>query len=211
MAKGIANFKSVQDNNNKENHEDPIYTLRILDEVADGRSITQRYLSNKLGIGLGMVNSYLKRLVQQGYITITQAERKRLQYFLTPKGIAEKSVLTYRYIKTSYQVFTDARSRIEDFFRNLEKEGVKSVVLYKATVIADISLLALQDNSLDLVAIVDEKEVGRRFLGYRVQPVEALRLLSFDKLLITTEEPAEKVAEYLAQYGIRAENICSLQ
>ena len=190
---------------------DSLRTLQILDEVANGKHITQRYLSNKLGIGLGMVNSYLKRLVQQGYIQIVQAERKRLHYFLTPTGITEKSVLTYRYIKKSYQTFADARGRIKDFFSNLEKKGVKSVVLYRATVIAEISLLALQDSSLDLVAIVDENEVGGRFLGYRIQPIEALRLLSFDKLLITTEEPVEKVIKHLAQYGIKEENICSLQ
>ena len=71
--------------------------------------------------------------------------------------------------------------------------------------------MALQDSPLDLVAIVDETGIGRRFLGYRIQPVEALILLSFDKLLITTEEPVKEVAEYLAQYGINEENICSLQ
>jgi len=197
--------------NNRDNLVNSIHALQILDEIAKGNSITQRALSKKLGIGLGMVNSYLRRLAQQGYIGIVQAERKRLHYFLTPTGIAEKSALTYRYIKRSYQTFTDARGRIEDFFRNLEKEGVKSVVLYKATVIAEISLLALQDSPLDLVAIVDETGIGRRFLGYRIQPVEALILLSFDKLLITTEEPVKEVAEYLAQYGINEGNICSLQ
>lgn len=185
-------------------------TLQILDEVSNGRPITQRYLSKKLGIGLGMVNSYLKRLTQQGYIQVIKAERKRLHYLLTPMGIAEKSVLTYRYIKRSYQVFTDARARIGGFFKDLEKVGVKSVVLYKATVIAEISLLALQDSPFDLVAIVDDIEAGRRFLGYRIQPVEVLQLLSFDKLLITTEDPVEKVAEQLERYGVKREKICSL-
>ena len=93
----------------------------------------------------------------------------------------------------------------------MEKDGIKSVAIYKATVIAEISLLALQDSSLDLVAIVDETGVGNRFLGYRIQPVEVLRLLSFDKLIITIEEPVEKVAEHLAKYGVKKEKICSLQ
>ncbi|MBI5756433.1 MAG: winged helix-turn-helix transcriptional regulator, partial [Nitrospirae bacterium] len=160
--------------------------LQIMDEIAKGKSVTQRSLSKKLGIGLGMVNSYLNRLAQQGYIHIIQAERKRLHYLLTPTGIAEKSVLAYRYIERSYQTFAEARARIGDFLSNLEKEGVESVVLYRATVVAEIALMALQDGRLDLVAIVDDNGAGKRFLGYRVQPVDALRELEFDRILITT-------------------------
>jgi len=84
-------------------------------------------------------------------------------------------------------------------------------VLYKATVIAEISLLALQNSSLDLVAIVDDTGAGKRFLGYRIQPVEALQVLSFDKLLITSEDPIEKVSGHLEQYGVKRERLCSLK
>ncbi|HBI24229.1 MAG TPA: hypothetical protein DDX84_08540 [Nitrospiraceae bacterium] len=190
---------------------DSFRILQILEEVAEGRPVTQRDLSKKLGIGLGMVNSYLKRLAQQGYIQIGHAGKRRLYYLLTPVGIAEKSLLTYRYIIKSYQVFSDARERIGNFFAELEREGVKSIVLYKATVIAEISLLALQNSSLDLVAIVDDTGAGKRFLGYRIQPVEALQVLSFDKLLITSEDPIEKVSGHLEQYGVKRERLCSLK
>src|SRR4030065_681195 len=125
---------------------DPIRTLQIMDEIAKGKSVTQRSLSKKLGIGLGMVNSYLNRLAQQGYIHIVKAERKRLHYLITPTGIAEKSVLAYRYIERSYQSFAEARARIGVFLSNLEKDSVESVVLYRATVVAEIALMALQDS-----------------------------------------------------------------
>src|SRR3972149_11481927 len=190
---------------------DSLRTLQIMDEIAKGKSVTQRSLSKKLGIGLGIVNSYLNRLAQQGYIHIIQAERKRLHYLLTPAGIAEKSVLAYRYIERSYQTFTEARARIGDFLSNLEKDGVEYVVLYRATVVAEIALMALQDSRLDLVAIVDDNGAGKRFLGYRVQPVDALRELEFDRLLITTEEPVQQVVEHLKQYNVDEKSICFLQ
>ena len=190
---------------------DPIRTLQIMDEIAKGKSVTQRSLSKKLGIGLGMVNSYLNRLAQQGYIHIIQAERKRLHYLLTPTGIAEKSVLAYRYIERSYQTFTEARARIGDFLSNLEKDGVESVVLYRATVVAEIALMALQDSRLDLVAIVDNNGAKKRFMGYRVQPIEVLRQLEFDRLLITSEDSIDKVAEHLREYDVEKEKICFLQ
>lgn len=210
----MANMKSQGINktdggqSNKEG--DSFHTLQILDEVAKGKPLTQRDLSNKLGIALGMINSYLKRLVQHGYLQVVQAERKRLHYLLTPMGIAEKSALTYRYIKRSYQVFTDARGRMLQFFEELQKDGVKSVVLYKATVVAEIAVMALQDSPVDLVAIVDEVGEGRRFLGYRIKPLDELQRLEFGRLLITTEDPVDKVVEVLVPYGIAKEKICSL-
>ena len=189
---------------------DSFHTLQILDEVAKGKPLTQRDLSNKLGIALGMINSYLKRLVQHGYLQVVQAERKRIHYLLTPMGIAEKSALTYRYIKKSYQVYSDARGRMLRFFDDLEKNGVKSVVLYKATVVAEIAVMALQDSPLDLVAIVDEAGAGRRFLGYKIKSLDELQKLEFGRLLVTTEDASDKVAESLAHYGVPKEKICSL-
>src|SRR3990170_3017909 len=194
--------------NNKDNLVNSIHALQILDEIAKGNSITQRVLSKKLGIGLGMVNSYLNRLARQGYIQIVQAERKRLHYLLTPTGIAEKSVLAYRYLKKSYQVFTEARERVGDLLKALESEGVESIVFYKTTVVTEIALMALQNSSLDLVAIVDDVGTGRKFLGYRVLPVDVLRQIAFDRLIITAEDSVEKVAEHLRQYGVEEKRIC---
>ena len=190
---------------------DSLRTLQIMDEIAKGKSVTQRSLSKKLGIGLGIVNSYLNRLAQQGYIHIIQAERKRLHYLLTPTGITEKSVLAYRYIERSYRTFAEARARIGDFLSNLEKDGVESVILYRATVVAEIALMAIQDSRLDLVAIVDDTGTRKRFMGYRVQPIDVLRQLEFDRLLITSEDSIDKVTEYLRQYGVEKEKICFMQ
>jgi ribosomal protein S25 len=190
---------------------DSLHTLQILDEVAKGKPVTQRDLSRKLGIAVGMINSYLKRLAQHGYIQVVQAERKRLHYLLTPMGIAEKSALTYRYIRRSYQVFSEARERMNRFFDELERDGVRTVGLYKSTVVAEIAVLALQDSKLDLIAIFDDNGAGGRFFGYRIKPFDELRRLDFDRLLITTEEPIQKVSEHLGQYGVEEGKICSLK
>lgn len=188
-----------------------LHTLKILDEVASGRSLTQRDLSHKLGIALGMTNNYLKRLARQGYIETSQAGRRRLQYFLTPKGIAEKSLLTYRYIKNSYNFFTDARGKMSRFFGQLENEGVRTVALYKATIVAEIAVLVLQDKSLVLKGIVDDEKAGQKFLGYTVEPLKSLSKLRPDRILITTEDPVSEVGPRLAHYGVKTGEICSLQ
>jgi DNA-binding MarR family transcriptional regulator len=192
-------------------NRESLHTLQILDEVATGKSLTQRDLSHKLGIALGMTNNYLKRLAREGYIQIIQAERKRLHYLLTPKGLAEKSALTYRYIKRSYQFFSDARRKLEAFFLDLEKTGVKSIVLYKATVIAEIAVLVLQNRPIQLLAIVDDTAVGKNFLGHKIEPVKSLVDLKFDRVLVTAEDSAEQVFEDLNQTIVEKEKICFLQ
>ena len=187
-----------------------LHTLQILDEVALGKPLTQRALSRKLGIALGMVNSYLKRLARHGYIQVVQAERKRLHYLLTPSGIAEKSALTYRYVRHSYEIFTDVRDQIGAFFDALKGQGVTRIVLYKATVVTEIAVLVLQDSSLDLVAIVDDQAVGTKFLGYQVKPLDSLTQLEYDRVFVTAEESIHRAAEYLGQYGVAHEQICHL-
>ncbi|NTW60045.1 MAG: winged helix-turn-helix transcriptional regulator, partial [Nitrospirae bacterium] len=44
--------------------------LQILDELANNDALTQRDLSKRMGIALGLVNSYLKNLIAKGYITV---------------------------------------------------------------------------------------------------------------------------------------------
>ena len=78
-----------------------IRTLKILEEIENDHTPSQRDLSKKLNISLGLVNSFVKRLVQKGYLKITTIPKNRVKYILTPKGAAEKTRLTYQYIQHS--------------------------------------------------------------------------------------------------------------
>lgn len=50
----------------------------------------QRDLSKQLSLSLGTTNLLIRRLVAKGYIRITQLNKKKTQYILTPKGFTEK-------------------------------------------------------------------------------------------------------------------------
>ncbi|MBW1824113.1 MAG: winged helix-turn-helix transcriptional regulator, partial [Deltaproteobacteria bacterium] len=77
-------------------------TYRILEEISEDKNLTQRKLSKKLGIALGLTNLYLKRLIKKGHIMVDTMPRNRIIYNLTPNGITEKSKLTYEYMKYSF-------------------------------------------------------------------------------------------------------------
>src|SRR5258708_20062967 len=84
--------------------------LEIRTAIGEDRPLTQRDLSQRLGVALGLTNLYLKRLARKGLIKITEFPRKpgtrqRLQYVLTGKGFAEKTRLSYAYLLHSLYLY----------------------------------------------------------------------------------------------------------
>ncbi|MBA3036925.1 MAG: winged helix-turn-helix transcriptional regulator [Desulfobacterium sp.] len=48
-----------------------IHTLKILEEIDKGTVPSQRDIAKNLNISLGLVNSFIKRLVRKGFLKIT--------------------------------------------------------------------------------------------------------------------------------------------
>src|SRR5256712_8153017 len=91
--------------------------LKILTEISDGGDVTQRRLARSLGIALGLTNLYLKRLARKGYIKITTIPPNRLKYLVTPRGIKEKTRLTYEYMSFSLLLYRQTRDRLREAIR----------------------------------------------------------------------------------------------
>ena len=71
-----------------------LHELGLLEEIAQDADTTQSTLAARLGVAVGTVNWYLKRLVAKGYVKVKRAERRKLRYILTPEGIALRAQLT---------------------------------------------------------------------------------------------------------------------
>ena len=182
-------------------------TLKILEKVDNGYSPSQRDLARELNISLGLVNSFIKRLALKGYVKVTSIPRKRIQYILTPKGIAEKSRLSYRYIQSSYQYYRQARQKLQKLFDELETQGVRTVVFYGASDLAEIAFLSLQETSIDLVAVVDDRNSGKKMLGRVVIDSRGLARVSFDRIVITEDGTRDLLMNRLLTYGIPRDKI----
>ena len=68
--------------------------LRALEEIDQNPELTQRQLSRKMGVALGVGNLLLKNLAKKGYIKVTHLSWKRWIYVVTPKGMTRKLNLT---------------------------------------------------------------------------------------------------------------------
>ena len=76
-------------------------TLQLLEAIAADKPTSQRELSDVLQISLGLVNSFIKRLVKKGYCKVTTVPKNRVKYMLTPAGAMGNTRLTDEYISSS--------------------------------------------------------------------------------------------------------------
>ena len=93
----------------------------LLKSLEQDANLTQRELSEELGISLGNVNYCLKSLIQKGFIKINNFKnsKHKLQYsyLLTPTGIEEKTKLTIEFLKVKtkeYEVLKEEVERIKN-------------------------------------------------------------------------------------------------
>lgn len=143
--------------------------LSVLSAVEEEPELTQKDLASRLGVAVGMVNSYLKRVIYKGYVKTRNLQRRRLKYLLTPSGIKEKTRLTYEFLEYSYVFIRDIRRKTMQLLEPYCKQGMKNVVLFGSGEVAELSMLTLQELSMKAVAVVDVQNVGTKFLNYKVQ------------------------------------------
>lgn len=91
--------------------------FRVLRLLQDNPEMSQRDLANAVGISVGGAHYCLNALMEKGLIKIgnfSAAENKRrYAYMLTPKGIAEKSALTGRFLKRKLAEYEALKAEIE--------------------------------------------------------------------------------------------------
>jgi DNA-binding MarR family transcriptional regulator len=188
-----------------------IRTLKILEEIDNDHTPSQRDLSEKLNISLGLVNSFVRRLANKGYFKINNIPKNQVRYILTPKGTAEKARLTYQYIQYSFKFYRNNRERLHKLFNYLNKQGVRRVVFYGTGDVAEIAFISMRESSIQLIAIVDDNTIGEKFLGFVVKDPDILNSLSFDRIIITSMISKEKEFEKLLEQGIPRSKLVMLE
>lgn len=158
-------------NEQNEKSLDSYRSFLLLSEIAGEEPLSQREISRRLGIAVGLVNSYLKNLVSKGYVRVKNFPRNRYAYLLTPQGFAEKSRLAYRHLTYFTGLYTIARQDYLELFRSLEADGVGEVVFCGVDEVAEIAYLSLQETTVRLVQVLDEGEPVGEFFGRRLEPI----------------------------------------
>lgn len=156
--------------------------VRLLTSIDEKSEFTQRGLAKELGIALGLMNQYLKRCVVKGWVRGTQISPKRILYFITPEGIAEKGKMMKDYLSRSLSFFKEAKTQCQEAFDMCTGQGERNIALFGHGDLADIAMLVGSSQNLKITCIDDLKLVK-----------------DFDAVIITdTHNPQE------AYYNLRA-------
>lgn len=145
---------------------DPARDMGLLEEIERDPNITQASLAAQLGVAVGTVNWYLKRLIAKGYVKVKRAERRKLKYIITPEGIAFRARLTVDYIEQSLLLYRHTRQRVRDLLQEVKRLGFDRVVIVGEGDIADIcrltcleqGLTALSEKSQDHLPVLFVRE-----------------------------------------------------
>ena len=170
-----------------QNREEAL-TLEILAAIEARNDVTQRHLADRLGVALGLANSYLKRCVRKGFVKITQAPANRYLYYLTPHGFAEKSRLTAEYFTVSFDFYRRASDSVAQALGQCVEAGAHRIVLLGVSELAEIASVRAHDFDLEIVGTLDPGSSRERFAG---KPVWHLGpdLPGFDIALYTALPP----------------------
>ena len=183
--------------------------LNLLQELEKNPTASQRELAHKFGIALGVTNACLKRMARRGWIRITGLNHRRIGYYLTPRGIAEKTKLTFRLITWTVQHYSALKRSIERTLLEMQNDGVRRVVFYGVSDEMEVAYITLQGVNLQLVGIVedDERFTSSILLGYELEPVSRIVELRPDCVLITSLTDRDMKVERLRNL-LGAEAVC---
>lgn len=113
------------------NEDTHFWTLKLLQERP---GITQRALAKEVGMSLSGINYCISALAEKGWIKMgnfsKNPDKLSYAYLLTPTGLAEKAVLTRRFLQRKMAEYEKLREEIEAL--QLEEKQSISAVHHKA-------------------------------------------------------------------------------
>jgi len=115
---------NAQDMNDIKQHE-----YDLLNEIGQDSLVTQASLSDRLGIAVGSVNWYIKRLINRGWVKVSHLDRTRLKYDLTPEGMSVFTQRVLLYARDSLKVYGDFRKKAKTLVAELQQKNIREVYL----------------------------------------------------------------------------------
>jgi DNA-binding MarR family transcriptional regulator len=149
---------------NTDKHREDALTLELLDAVQRQSNVSQRHLAQRLGVALGLANSYLKRCVRKGFIKIIEAPANRYLYYITPTGFAEKSRLTAQYLSYSFSFYRQASESCLRVFNICHEHDWNKLLLCGISDLAEIATLRAMEQHIEITGFYDPHSERETFL-----------------------------------------------
>lgn len=144
----------------------------LLDEIAQDSLVTQANLSKRLGIAVGSVNWYIKRLITRGWVKVSHLDRTRLQYDITPEGMKIFTQRAMNYARDSLKVYGGLREKAKTLATDLKQKGVKNVYLNGDDPMIDILRLTCIEAGLKISDLPEDCVLETDGREYRARSIK---------------------------------------
>jgi len=199
---------------------DTDYDRQVLKAIASGRPITQRSLSNDLGVALGLTNLLIRRLVAKGHVKIAGLGTRHVSYLMTAAGWEALAHATRQSLENTVHLYTQTREQIRGSLSGIsghcdtDAEGQKRIVFYGAGDVAEIAYVSLQTTDLTLVGVVDDRRTGR-FFGVSICPSDELTAgtigaVPYGHVVVTSLRHADAIRARIAGRGVPPDRVSCL-
>lgn len=162
--------------------------LQLLEEIEQNPKVSQRELSNKFGIALGVTNACIKRMAHRGWIRLKGIPPRRIAYYITPKGFAGKSKLMLHFFSYNIQHYAEMKKVISGRLLEMQEDGIRRIAFYGVSDEMEIAYITLQGLDMKLAAIIDtdEEKQGTNVFGHKVVSPREVKTLRPDAILVTS-------------------------
>ena len=186
----------------------PKSELDTLMEIKNNPSTTQRSLSHKLNISLGLTNSILQNLIHRGWIKVQKMTGRKILYLITPEGMANVSRLMYNRFQETLHYYHYTKDLLTAYLIKLYQQGEETINIYGTSQLAEITYYAGISTPLKLNAIIADDPSKKIFVGHEVLTLsdfiekysQQLSEKSQKELLIISTVNPDKLQQEIKKY-----------
>ena len=170
----------------------------ILDMIEKNPNITQREMGKTIGIAVSMINEYLNIYEKDKLIKREKHSTKTVEYFITKKGRERRKLLNIWYLKSSNNIFIQAKDNIISFLNQIIDKGFKKIILYGAGEVAGIMLQVMNDDNqipLEVVGVIDDNKdrVGDKLVNIPIITLDEIIKYNHDGIMISSYRHHETI------------------
>lgn len=176
--------------------------LAILNILNESPRISQSDISKSVNLAASMVNNYIKKFVEQGYLRKQNVTNRDMQYLITDEGDKRRLFLLISYMSEVINLYKISKSEFEKRFRNIIGEGVKKVLFYGAGETGEVAIHAIKSFDIMIMGIVDDdvELLGKDFYGHKIVSYEEIEGLKPDAIIITSFNYQDEIYSRLERF-----------
>ncbi len=177
-------------------------------------SQSQRSLSHRLNISLGLTNSILQNLIHRGWIKAQKMTGRKILYLITPEGMANVSRLMYTRFQETLHYYHYTKDLLTAYLMKLYQKGEKTINIYGTGHLAEITYYAGISTPLKLNAIITDDPSKEKFLGQQTISITNFLTqysnhnnLSSKKIIILSTNNPKELTKEIRKYKNIQKNI----